>query len=290
MKITSYFHKLIEVCSKKNKIFEETPADYQIDVESFFGRTKSLEEINKELVERGFLPQNEEYKGCSHATQEDVEKNPREFIIEECVEPCKILWGKNIFTFMCSEFCDNNAWIEILEENLSEENQQIINNLPEPFYIFKGYHSGSVIVGVKCLGQKAILLLSQFACMLKMQDVPDKESTVDLETALIQSGYSKTIPNPEYKTMKEFEESIKDIDPKEKYEKLGEYFHSSANQEFIEEVDYSKIKKSIEKILKENGFVQDKDNNKIYRNNFYYQKHLRYLEYLKTQEQVLGLK
>ncbi len=33
MKITSYFHKLIEVCSKKNKIFEETPADYQIDVE-----------------------------------------------------------------------------------------------------------------------------------------------------------------------------------------------------------------------------------------------------------------
>lgn len=289
MKITNYFQKLIDICSKKHTKVKSYPEEVEITdsyIEDFFNKPKkSKKEISKEYEEKGFLPQNEEYEGCTHATQEDVEKEPRKYIIEECVEACEILWSKNIFTYMCSEFCDNNAWIELIEDDLSVENLEIINNLKNPYKIYKGYHNGSVMVIVPTLGLDAKELLIRFADMLKMQDVPKREATITRINALIQSGYGMEIKNPAYVPYEKFEERIKSLNPIQRYNELEKYLHSVECEEYISDVDETKIDRPVEEILKENGYIISEDNHKIYKNAFYYKKHLKYLKSLKPEKQ-----
>ena len=47
--------------------------------------------------QEGFLPLNDEYSETMASPMEEVESNPRKFIIEECIPACKELWRKNIY-------------------------------------------------------------------------------------------------------------------------------------------------------------------------------------------------
>ncbi len=55
---------------------------------------KAKEEHKKEILSKGFLPINDELNATMNSSMEDVEKNPRTFIIEECIPACKELWKK----------------------------------------------------------------------------------------------------------------------------------------------------------------------------------------------------
>lgn len=56
-----------------------------------------------ELEKKGFLPENEGYSETTSSPQEEVEKNPTQYIIQECLPACLELWRKNIYTFMVSD-------------------------------------------------------------------------------------------------------------------------------------------------------------------------------------------
>ena len=55
---------------------------------------KEKEEYKKEILSKGFLPINDELNETMNSSMEEVEKNPRTFIIEECVPACKELCKK----------------------------------------------------------------------------------------------------------------------------------------------------------------------------------------------------
>ena len=79
---------------------------------------------------------------------EKIVSNPDEYIIPECIDACKMLWNKNIFTVSCSnrdEKKDENGYIKkyIIVGNLSDENKKIfegfINSKSQNKEIFEGF-------------------------------------------------------------------------------------------------------------------------------------------------------
>ena len=75
-----------------------------------------------------------------------VLENPEEFIIPECLDACKLLWRKNIETFMCSNYDDDNLYILVM--NLSDKNLETIKRLSEDSENYFYSHSR------KCYGIK----------------------------------------------------------------------------------------------------------------------------------------
>ena len=48
------------------------------------------------------MQQSNKFSEVSHTSMEEVENNPEQFIMTECIPACKELWSKNIYTFkMC---------------------------------------------------------------------------------------------------------------------------------------------------------------------------------------------
>lgn len=214
-----------------------------------------------------FLPKSPRFNEVSTADMEVVENDPEVFIIPECIDACKILWGKNIFTFMCSDYLnEDETWIEIIEDDLSDENKEIINQIDDVDIKKFRYHKGCINIGFPYHGEKARQKLIQMAGQLKMQDVPSR-STINTERALIESGYNKRVTNPNYDSERAMNDIFYDEYP------------------FIIVFDPSKIDKPVEQILKENGYIKIQSEGKIYRSEYHYKKHLRYLEYLKVKEQ-----
>ena len=131
----------------------------EIDLSDFF-KEKTPEEIeeekrkySEELAQKGFLPINDELEETSHSAQEEVEQQPKKYIIEECIPACQELWSKNIYTFMVSDHLNENvSWIEVIFESLSEENKKILQELSGDDVIKFSYHKGCANFGVKKVG------------------------------------------------------------------------------------------------------------------------------------------
>ncbi len=239
------------------------------------------EKAAKELLEKGFLPENDGYSETMSSPMEAVEQNPRQFIIEECVPACQILWSKNIYTFMVSDHLNEGVcWIEIIADSLSDENKNIFLNLAGDDIIKFAYHSGCLNFGVKCVGKKAQERLAEIASGFAMQDVPYKQGYIMQQEFLINHcGCYDEVPNPDYIPMAapwDAEIHVEQIaDYMEKYE---EWEASNKSKESIRIYNPNNATKSLPDYLGEHNMVGDGD--RVYLTPYHYQKHLNYINYL----------
>lgn len=109
-----------------------------------------------------------------------VKENPEEYIIPDCIDACKILWGKGINTAQCSNLEDKNyRWIEIDTLGLSDENKKIIYDLinakEEGFSIGGMTHNPRLFVYGE--GVEASKALCQLASVFVLQDTMEYSTT-----------------------------------------------------------------------------------------------------------------
>ena len=227
------------------------------------------------------LKDSKNYEGAPRVDEETVETNPERWIIPECIPACKILWSKNIYTFMCSDRVDQNAWIEIKLENLSEENLKILEELKQEYTCYS-YHTGCINISVTGMGKKAMLELIKIANRFSFQDVPEKEACYKIEDALIVAGCKKKVPNPNYITEEEYFKLHLEIKEWERYRVLADNWFNFTEQE-IEVIDKTKIKQPLEENFTNTEMILDIESERVYRSNFHYQKHLNYLKYLEEK-------
>ncbi len=218
------------------------------------------------------LADNIEYVGASRVSQEEVEMNPRKWIIEECILACQILWKKNIYTFMCSDGLDQNAWIELELDCLSEENLAILEEIKSEYPCYK-YHEGCINIPVKGKGMDAQRELVKIASRFVMQDVPSKYAIISREDLLIEMGCYREIPNPDYLP---FEELLSNIS--------FDNWHVPILPETLLILDESKIEKPVTTYINEYGAIVDYRDGTIYRSLYHYDKHVNYLKYLDSLE------
>lgn len=235
----------------------------------FNGMSSKLKETAA-VISGKKLADNKAYEGASRVSQEAVETEPRRWIIEECVPACQILWEKNIYTFMCSDGLDDDAWISLEIDCLSPENIDILRSITGNDG--SSYGRGSLIANGKGKGAQEQLI--KMAELFVMQDVPEKYAVISREELLRRCGCFVQIPNPEYKAF--------DDDGMEGYgpEDLEEYCRRLYTPEFIEQLDESKVTKSIEEYASDVGAIIDPDTGIIYDGKFHYDKHLKYIESL----------
>lgn len=245
----------------------------KIFMAKIFGRMKET----SALIRGERLVSDSKYVGAPRVSQETVESCPEKWVIKECIPACKILWSKNIYTFMCSDSADENAWIEIDLENLSAENLAILEDIKKEYNCYS-YHYGCINIPVVGMGRKARNKLIEVANRFVMQDVPKKEATITLERLLIESGCSKIIRNPKFTS---FEEELS------KSMSLG--WGAPMEEEYIAVLDKDKITKSAEDYILEYGAVIDTDGT-IYSSRYHYNKHLNYIRSLETSFDDGGFK
>lgn len=219
---------------------------------------------------------NSSYEGAPRVGQEAVETEPRRWIIEECVPACQILWDKNIYTFMCSDQIDTDAWIELELECLSSENLEILEQIKKEYRCYQ-YHSGCINISVDGMGKSAQDELVSIANRFKMQDVPSKYATIGLQVLLMECGCYRDVPNPKYVPL---EEQLANMT----FENWGAPFE----EEYIREFDIAKMQKSTEEYIEEYGAVMDYIEGICYVSKFHYDKHLKYLRYLEEKPDVGG--
>ena len=237
---------------------------------------------SQEVLERGFLPLNEEYAPLPHTDQEEVEICPKKYIITELLEVCYILWSKNIFTYMTSDYRDDSVWIAIKLTDLSSENIAYIDSLGKKVKKF-AREDGCIHIGVNKKGEEARLRLMQIACGFTMQDVP-KWTTIDYESAMINCGCFKKEANPEYLTLEEYQQKFGPL----VYGEYRQYLDSIYGTKYFKKLDPSKIKGKEERILQKHNYALDGDNT-IYKSPFYLKKHTRYVEYKNTLKEIQKL-
>lgn len=243
-------------------------------------RTRAL--VEERIRQDEFLPLNEEYSETMASPMEEVENNPKKFIIEECIPACKELWEKNIYTYMVSDYVnENQCWIEIDVNNLSEENLNVYRELGGDDVIKFSYHAGFLNFGVKGVGKKAQQRLLELASKFQMQDVPYGYAYITLEEFLIEKGCYKVIKNPNYVKMEKPNylkaDSYEDIEYQDEYE---EWLASDKSEEFLKVFDKSKMTKSLEEYLKESNAIYE--DNRIYLSEYHYNKHKNYVNYINT--------
>ncbi len=184
-----------------------------------------------------------------NAPFENVYSNPELYIEKGCLDACKSLWDLNITT-QESEGHGNSAWIEL--GKLSDQNFEIFKELvkkqPRKYQItdyFKSIKKTCIIRGVK--GRISQDLIKPFV----MQDI-----------------YEGVLNSQDFLT-----------------DKCGCHSWSERGDGKIERVfNKSKQTKSIEEYAKEKGCIYDKEEDKVYLSQFYYDRHLKYLDYIKTKE------
>lgn len=220
------------------------------------------------------LADNKEYEGASRVSQEAVEREPRRWIIEECVPACQILWEKNIYTFMCSDGLDSDAWIELELACLSPENQAVLDELRKE-YVCYSYHEGCLNISVSGKGVKAQEELIQIALRFYMQDVPKKYATLDMESIYMTCGCYQEVENPDFIPIGAQLANMT-------FENWG----LTIQEPFIRVVARDKIVKSDAEYIRDVGAIQDSETGIIYRNQFHYDKHINYLNYLAERKGI----
>lgn len=246
------------------------------------------QERAKELESKGFLPENEEFSETMSSPQEEVENNPKRFIIEECIPACQELWKKNIYTFMVSDHLNEGVcWIEVLFDSLSDENKEIFFQLSGEDVIRFTYHKGAINFGVKCVGKEGQIRLLELAKMFKMQDVPENQAYISPQKFLMNyCGCYDEIPNPNYQEMKPVWEMDLPHDGMIEYMKqYDEWKDSQESEEFIYIFNPNKASLPLSELVKEHQMILDDD--RIYLSEFHYKKHQNYLEYLKLSVKSL---
>lgn len=253
--------------------------------------TEELEESKRnraiELEKKGFLPENEGYAETMTSPQEEVEKNPQQYIIQECLPACQELWSKNIYTFMVSDHLNEGmCWIEVVEDSLSEENKKIYLELSDEDTIKFSYHDGTINFGVRFVGEYGQRRLLELAQKFQMQDVPLGQAYITIKDFLMNyCNCYYEYPNPNYKPMlAPWEATIEDgkmADYREKYKKWQE---SEESQETILKFAPEKVSKPISELVNEYGMVFADD--RVYLSSFHYNKHINYINSLNRQDSI----
>lgn len=252
-----------------------------------FDRIKTPEEIEqekeeykKEILSKGFLPVNDELNETMNSSMEEVEKNPRIFIIEECIPACKELWKNNIYTFMVSDHINEGVcWIEVIWDNLSDENKEIFIQLEGEDIIKFQYHRGSVNFGVKYVGVQGQVKLLELAQKFQMQDVPYGEAYITLPEYLIRCGCYDEIENPNYVPMTEPWNMDLPRDQLSDYlVKYDEWKYSDKSQKTHRVFNQAKMTKPLEEYFDGTGVVYD--SNRVYLSDYHYKKHMNYVNSL----------
>ncbi len=105
----------------------------------------------------------------SYVELEDVIKNPGEYIIPQCLPACKILWDKNIETFMVSN--NDDDYLYVLLFNVSNENKKLLGELikTDSRYFFDQFRGtyGFRVNGIDENSKKELAIL---AGKLQVQD------------------------------------------------------------------------------------------------------------------------
>lgn len=240
----------------------------------------------KEILSKGFLPLNDEFNETMTSSMDFVEKDPKRFIIEECIPACEELWKKNIYTFMVSDHLNEGVcWIEIFFDNLSDENKEIFSQLEGDDVIKFSYHKGCINFGVNCVGLEGQSRLLELAKQFKMQDVPYKAAYITLPEYLIECGCCDEIENPDYQPM---------TDPMEldlPFEKLFDYMDeyeewkmSDKSIRFHKVFNPEKVCEPIEQYFDGTEYVHDGD--RVYLNDYHYQKHINYVNALDDSQEL----
>ncbi len=130
---------------------------------------KRIEEFMKRVSSNGDTQNSGTQYQYSYVEMEDVINNPNEYIIPQCLPACKILWNKNIETFMVSNNEDDHLYV--LLTNISEDNKNLLHHLiqQDSRYFFDHYRN---TYGFKAEGidNSAASELSTLANQLKIQD------------------------------------------------------------------------------------------------------------------------
>ena len=243
------------------------------------------EDYAKEIENKGFLTINSEYSEVPHDSQENVEKNPKQYIIEECIPACQELWSKNIYTFMVSDHLnEGQCWIELFDYVLSDENKEIYENLSGYDIIKFNYHRGCVCFGVSCVGIEGQQKLLQLAKQFKMQDVPEKLAYIEGEEFL--KDYCDCYieyENPNYRYMAPFWEADLSREESAGYIKAyQEWENSDESKETLRKYAPEKATKPIYEYAKDHGMIYD--SGRVYLNSFHYNKHINYLNYVNDND------
>jgi hypothetical protein len=236
---------------------------------------------NKEIEQKGFLPVNDEYNETMSSPQEVVEKDPKRFIIEECIPACKELWSKNIYTFMVSDHLNEGVcWIEIIGDGLSEDNKKIFMELDGEDVTKFSYHKGSFNFGVTKIGKEGQERLLELAKEFVIQDVPKDMAYITIDEFLMNycNCYDEVV-NPNYREMKSPWNSGLTLDELPNYmEEYDKWQDSTDSQETLKIFNPNKKEKDLEELVKEHNMVLEDD--RVYLSEFHYEKHLNYVRQL----------
>ena len=270
-----YDDEALKHIEEEEKKYSEATTDEEIE-------KVELEEAEK-LRNDGFLPKNPEYYGTMTSPMVEVENFPKEYVIEECIPACKVLWSKNIYTFMTSDFYDKGVcWIEIKEKDLSAKNRKIYDSMTGPDVYKFVKHPGAICFGVTKVGRAGQRRLTELAENFVMQDVPQGEAYKPIEEFLIDNcGCYDEIPNPIYKYMAPLDEVKIDLEKLREYVKeYDRWTKSKESQRTIKTLNTKKLAKNLQDYLRQYNFIlEDK---KIYFGTYHYNKHLNYLEQYKS--------
>lgn len=214
------------------------------------------------------------YVGASQVSMDKIEYEPEAYVIEECLDACKILWAKNIYTYMCSEFTDYNTWILIPIDYLSPENMDVVSSF---FGVNVELQTNFIKLVVDGHGDRARAKMIELASQFKIQDVPENGAYVDLKTGLTMAGCSKDIPNPNYVSPSEYNHMLENAESLEEKKDVL-FMDSSCFMSTITVFDESKVSSDPKTHFYGTKFIYDEVSGRVYLNRYHYNKHLRYLE------------
>ncbi len=222
---------------------------------------------------------------AAHVPIHIIKQEPEKFIIAECIPACKILWDKNIHTYMASDFGDNDAWIELDTRSLSKENLEILKNLRDFGAKSVGrYHEGTLVFEVEGMGKHAQNKLVELAELFKMQDVPQYSGYYNGQDFLFHICDC-------YKTIKNDKHIPQDVlvAKLQRHEISGEeYMQAYDEPEYRYVFDETKVTKSIPEYMKEKGLdldLYDQQDDRIYFSQYYKEQHLKYVNYQRSREE-----
>ena len=259
----------------------------QLDLLLLFLSKQNIEIYSKLLdlqfdTKEKYMQQSNKFSEVSHTSMEEVENNPEQFIMTECIPACKELWSKNIYTFMVSNYTDKTRiWVEIYDE-ISEENLRYLKSLKFKNISVNIYHDGFYQIAINHIGKNASDLLLEVCRGFKMQDVPKNIAYYSEEDFLIKCGCYDEKSNPNYYEMKEFYEmEFASLEEQRIYmDKFREWELSDNSKKTIKTFNPSKKEKTTEEYAIEHNMIY-KDG-RIYLSKFDYEKHVKYVHYIET--------
>lgn len=145
---------------------------------NYINNEPSDEELNRLFIETAKKIGNIGIEGTKYSAQyqymhvdtEHVIDNIEEYIIPECQQACRLLWSKNIETFMTSNYEDKDLYISFGQ--LSNENQTIFNEMSKNdkryfFDEFRHYYG----IRSKGINEESVNNLNSLTEVFLIQDV-----------------------------------------------------------------------------------------------------------------------